>query len=182
MSPADGAGSQPARSLMDRTTFWFALVAAVSALALWWRDGTGELVAALGGAVLLLMQIAPVMIAAMLVGGYIQAMLPHDRVARWIGPQSGARGFVIAYLAGALTPAGPFAVFPILLALREAGGGFATCVVYITAWATVGVQRVMIWELPFLGPDFVLLRVLASLPLPVLAGLMAAAVAKRVAP
>jgi hypothetical protein len=37
----------------------------------------------------------------------------------------------------------------------------------------------VIWELPFLGHDFVLLRVLVSLPLPVVAGLLARALLRR---
>jgi len=71
-------------------------------------------------------------------------------------------------------------VFPILVGLRGAGAGFPVCIVYVTAWATLGIQRIVVWELPFLGPDFVLLRVLASLPLPIIAGLLAAAAARQV--
>jgi hypothetical protein len=37
----------------------------------------------------------------------------------------------------------------------------------------------VVWELPFLGHDFVALRVLASLPLPLAAGLLARAIARR---
>jgi len=106
-------------------------------------------------------------------------LLPHERVARWLGPESGLRGYGIALLGGIVTPAGPFAVFPILLALRHAGAGFPVCVVYVTSWATLGAQRLVIWELPFLGFDLVSLRIAASLPLPIIAGLLAAAVARR---
>ena len=99
-----------------------------------------------------------------------------------LGPGSGLRGYGLAALGGIVTPAGPFAVFPILVGLRAAGAGFAVCVVYLTAWATMGLQRMIVWELPFLGFDFVGLRVLASLPIPILAGVLAHAVARRVAP
>jgi uncharacterized membrane protein YraQ (UPF0718 family) len=112
----------------------------------------------------------------------VRALLPHERVARWLGPESGWQGYALAMLGGVVTPAGPFAVFPILLGLRQAGAGFAVCVVYVTAWATLGAQRIVVWELAFLGFDFVGLRVLASLPLPVVAGLLAAAAAGRARP
>ena len=34
-------------------------------------------------------------------------------------------------------------------------------------------QRVLIWDVPFLGAEFAILRTLVSLPLPILAGLIA---------
>jgi len=37
----------------------------------------------------------------------------------------------------------------------------------------LGLNRVLIWELPFLGFDFVLLRLLISLPLPIIAWMLA---------
>lgn len=164
-----------------RTTTFFIVLAIASAGGLALRDGGAELVDALGHAAQLFLFIAPVIGAALLLGGYVHALLPHEQVARWLGPESGARGYGLAMLGGIVTPAGPFAVFPILLGLRNAGAGFAVCIVYVTAWATLGAQRILVWELPFLGPDFVGLRLAASLPLPIVAGLLAGAVAGRVA-
>lgn len=178
-SPTPAPDGEP-RPRVTRTTTFFVVLALASAGGVAWRDGGAELRAALVDAGVLLLLVAPVIGAALLLGGYVGALLPHDRVARWLGPGSGWRGYALAMLGGIVTPAGPFAVFPILVALRQAGAGFAVCVVYVTAWATLGAQRVMIWELPFLGFDFVLLRLVASLPLPILAGLLAAAVARRV--
>lgn len=170
---------EPARRV-TRTTWFFIVLAAASATGLALRDGGAELLDAATQAAVLLLSVAPVIGAALLLGGYVQALLPHDRVSRWLGPGSGVRGFAIALLGGIVTPAGPFAVFPILLGLRQAGAGFAVCVVYVTAWATLGAQRIVVWELPFLGFDFVALRLAASLPLPILAGLLAVIVARRV--
>lgn len=170
---------EPSRRV-TRSTGFFIILAAASAAGLVLRDGRAELLDALIDASTLLVYIAPVIGAALLLGGYVHALLPHERVARWLGPGSGARGYGIALIGGIVTPAGPFAVFPILVALRQAGASFPVCVVYVTAWATLGIQRLVIWELPFLGFDFVALRLAASLPLPILAGLLATAVARRV--
>lgn len=171
-------GEPPRR--VTRSTWFFIVLAAVSAGGLALRDGGAELADALTHAATLLLSIAPVIGAALLLGGYVNALLPHDQAARWLGPGSGARGYGIALMGGIVTPAGPFAVFPILVALRRAGASFPVCVVYVTAWATLGIQRLVIWELPFLGFDFVALRLAASLPVPILAGLLAAAVARQV--
>jgi uncharacterized membrane protein YraQ (UPF0718 family) len=175
----DSHAGEP-RYRITRTTGFFIVLALASAAGLAWRDGGAELLAALASAGGLLLLIAPVIAAALLLGGYVRALLPHEQVARWLGPESGWQGYALAMLGGVVTPAGPFAVFPILLGLRQAGAGFAVCVVYVTAWAALGAQRIVVWELPFLGFDFVGLRVLASLPLPLIAGLLAAAAGKWV--
>jgi uncharacterized membrane protein YraQ (UPF0718 family) len=170
---------EPKRRI-TRTTTFFIVLASAAAAGLAWRDGGAELLDALKSAGQLFLYIAPVIGAALLLGGYVDALLPHDKVAHWLGPESGMRGYALAMLGGIVTPAGPFAVFPILVGLRGAGAGFPVCIVYVPAWATLGIQRIVVWELPFLGPDFVLLRVLASLPLPIIAGLLAAAAARQV--
>lgn len=166
-----GSTQQPAR--VDRMTLFFIALAAVSAGALWLHDGPAELLAALRHAGRLLLGIAPVIAIALFIGGYVQALLPRDMVARWLGGGSGTLRYLLAIAAGVVTPAGPFGAFPLVVALRRAGAPFDVCVVYLSAWATLGLHRIVIWELPFLGPDFVLLRVLASLPVPFAAGLLA---------
>lgn len=161
------------RRRVDRLTLFFAVLAGGSAAGLYAVEGPGEVGAALVHAAQLLASIAPIIVTALFIGGYIQALLPSDLVNRWLGQRSGVRGYSVAMAAGVLTPAGPFAAFPIVLALRRGGAAFDVCTVYITAWATLGIHRVVIWELPFLGADFVGLRVAASLSLPVIGGLSA---------
>lgn len=160
-------------------TMFFIALAAISAGALWYRHGLGEMLDAFGSAGLLLLGITPVIIVALFVGGYVQALLPQDLVTRWLGADGGGTRYLLATAAGVITPAGPFVAFPLVLALRRAGAPFDTCVVYLSAWATLGIQRIVIWELPFLGHDFVALRVLASLPVPIVAGLLARALMER---
>lgn len=161
------------RARPDRMTLFFVTLAAASAAGVWLDGGGAALIDALSSAGGLLLGIAPVIIVALFVGGYVQALLPHDLVARWLGEDSGSGRYLLAIMAGVVTPAGPFGAFPLVVALRNAGASFDVCVVYLSAWATLGLQRIVIWELPFLGPDFVLLRVLASLPVPIAAGFLA---------
>lgn len=170
----------PARGpRLDRMTLFFIALAALSAGGLWLHDGAGEVYAAMRNAGALLLGIAPVIIVALFVGGYVQALLPRDVVARWLEENGGVARYLLATAAGVVTPAGPFGAFPLVLALRRAGAPFDLCVVYLSAWATLGIHRIVIWELPFLGHDFVILRVLASLPVPLAAGLLARVVVAR---
>lgn len=164
---------------LDRMTLFFITLAVVSAGGVWLHDGPDGVLDALRSAGTLLLGIAPLIIVALFVGGYVQALLPHNLVARWLGEGGGSGRYLLASVAGVVTPAGPFGAFPLVVALRNAGAPFDVCVVYLSAWATLGLQRIVIWELPFLGPDFVLLRVLASLPVPIAAGILARALLAR---
>ena len=83
------------------------------------------------------------------------------------------RGLLIATVAGTLTPGGPITSFPFVVALYMAGADRGSLVAYLTAWSLLGFQRVMVWEMPLLGLDFVLVRSLANLPFPILAGMLA---------
>jgi len=176
MSPTE---KPPQGRRLDRMTLFFIALAAVSAAGLGLRDGPREVLDALGRSGMLLLGIAPVIMVALFLGGYVQALLPRDMVARWLGGGSGTLRYLLAIAAGVVTPAGPFGAFPLVVALRRAGAPFDVCVVYLSAWATLGLHRIVIWELPFLGHDFVLLRVLASLPVPFVAGLLARALLER---
>ncbi len=121
----------------------------------------------------LLLVIFPRVIAALLMAGLIQVLVPQDLVSKWVGRDSGVRGIVIAAAAGVLTPGGPLTAFPVVVALFASGAHRGALVAYMTGWALLGIQRTLVWELPFLGTDFVLLRFAASAVLPILAGLIA---------
>jgi len=93
-------------------------------------------------------------------------------VARYLGDQSGLRGVSLATGLGFSTPGGPSTSFPVVAALYHAGTGRAPLVAYITAWSTLGFNRILIWEVPLIGMEFALLRQIASLPLPFIAALI----------
>ena len=45
--------------------------------------------------------------------------------------------------------------------------------IYITSWAILGAQRIIVWDIPFMGIEFSMYRLLISIPLPIIAGLLA---------
>lgn len=135
--------------------------------------GWGAVADALGRAGVLLVTILPQLAAGLLIGGLIQQLVDRDRVTRLLGAQSGLRGLMLATAAGMLTPGGPFTSFPIVHALWIAGADAGALVAYVAAWSLIGLNRLIIWELPFMGLDLTALRFLASVPMPILAGLLA---------
>jgi uncharacterized membrane protein YraQ (UPF0718 family) len=159
--------------VFNPTNAFFAGVAALAAWTLAEREGRAAVETALWEAGELLLIIAPILVTAVLISGYVQTMVPRDAMERWLGRGSGLRGLTLAAMAGALTPGGPFAAFPLVVALWESGAGFGVCVAYLTSWSVLGIQRALVWEIPLLGADFVLLRLAASLVLPLVAGILA---------
>jgi hypothetical protein len=43
----------------------------------------------------------------------------------------------------------------------------------VTSWELIGIQRIVVWEMPFMGVKFVTFRFVVSLVLPIIAGLIA---------
>ncbi|MCA3667061.1 MAG: permease, partial [Methylobacterium sp.] len=81
----------------------------------------------------------------------------------------------IAALIGTLFPAGPFTIFPLAAVLMVSGADRGAALAFVSGWLLLGINRAVIWEMPFFGTDFVLFRFLVSLPMPVLLGLAARA-------
>lgn len=162
------------RNGANRTSL--AVVAALclaSGLACWALKGPDGVARGLAVAWGLVLTILPVLGAALLLAGFVQAGIARETIGRWLGAESGMRGLLVATAAGAATPGGPMAAFPLVLALAAGGADRGALIAYITAWSLNGFQRILVWEIPILGPEFAALRFVASLPLPILAGLLA---------
>lgn len=148
-------------------------VALGAAAALWATQGPQAVGQALGTAWPLLLAVLPAMAAGLLLAGSMKQLVPPGALAQWMGAEAGWRGLFVAALAGMLTPGGPMAAFPLVLVLARAGADRGAVVCYIVSWGLNGLQRILVWEVPLLGADFALLRLLSGLPLGILAGLIA---------
>jgi len=157
----------------DRSFWLFAGMAVLAGVICWLWAGAETFHRGLNDDLGLMTKILPRIVLAMMVAGLAEAILPKDKVAYWVGSESGMRGLLIATAAGALTPGGPITSFPFVVALYMAGADRGSLVAYLTAWSLLGFQRVMVWEMPLLGFDFVLVRSLANLPFPIIAGMLA---------
>ena len=73
-------------------------------------------------------------------------------------------------MAGILTPGGPMVSFPMVAVFYQSGAPLSALVTYVTSWSLFGFQRVIAWEIPFMGTRFVVARVLPTLALPIIAG------------
>jgi uncharacterized membrane protein YraQ (UPF0718 family) len=95
-------------------------------------------------------------------------------VSRWLGAESGFTGIVIASVCGIFVPAGGVIAFPLALAMLKVGVGVPQLIAFLTSWEVFAVHRVLAFELPMMGANFVAIRITASFLMPPLAGLAAA--------
>ena len=109
-------------------------------------------------------------IAAFLISSMLVLILPKEQIQQWLGKESGLRGISIGTVLGALTPGGPFLTFPILVGFWKSGTGIGTIIAYLTSWSLLGINRIFVWELPFFGPKFVIVRIGISLLVPIILG------------
>ncbi|MFC3229216.1 hypothetical protein ACFOGJ_18360 [Marinibaculum pumilum] len=170
--PAVDASTAPARRGYGQLLF-FAALALGSGIALWQRDGWEAILVAVDQGSGLILAVAPIILGAMLVAGYARALLPQALVARWLGAESGFRGLLLAMAVGMVTPGGPFASFALVVGLAGTGADIGACITYLTAWSVLGLHRLIMWEIPLLGPDLAFLRYASCIALPLLAGVMA---------
>ena len=151
----------------------FALLAIGAGLAVYHFEGSSSYDRAIADALELLAFIAPRIGAAVIIAAFLQILIPREVISRLIGEKAGIKSVFMATVAGSLTPGGPLTSFPVVIALYAAGANKGALVAYITSWAMIGMQRIIVWELPLLGPDITFIRVSASMLLPIIAGILA---------
>ena len=153
--------------------YGIALVLAVAA----YLKGEQRHILGITEAIKTLLLVLPTLVGGFLIAGYVRVLIPEDVVREWLGEESGLKGVLVGYLAGTLTFGGPFISFPIAASLYHAGGSVRTVTTYITSWALWG-GGIIFYEFSILGPRLFTIRMVASILFPLVAGVIAAFLAK----
>ena len=117
-------------------------------------------------------QILPLLIAAFVVAGMVQVLVPDELVSEWVSADSGMRGILVGSAAGALAPGGPHVTFPIAAGFLKAGAGIGTLIAFLTAWGLVSVARLPM-AVGILGWKITLIHIASTILLAPIAGLIA---------
>jgi len=171
-------GSLPRRVLavLKKIDWGFAIVATLSlgsASYVLWKEGWAVAQPILAEDFHLLVSILPKVALGCLIGALIRLLISRATIEKYIGEGSGLAGLALAALIGMLFPAGPFTIFPLAVVLMASGADRGAAIAFISGWLLLGINRAIIWEMPFFGPDFVLFRFVISAPMPMLLGLLA---------
>jgi uncharacterized membrane protein YraQ (UPF0718 family) len=175
-------GTRGKRRAIDGAFLVISALSLVAAFVVWRQEGWLGVEAVLIEDFKLFAIVLPKVAAGCVIGALVRLLVPQSVIVRWLGERSGLRGLALATLVGAVFPGGPFTIFPLAAALMLSGADRGTTTAFITAWLLIGLNRAVIWELPFMGTDLTLARNLLSLPLPLLAGAMARLTSRMVGP
>ena len=149
------------------------------AVVAWRSGGLARIGEALSSGTQLFVSVLPNLVLGFALAGFLQVLLPSELIVTWMGQGSGMKGLTIGTIAGTLTPGGPFTHFPILASLLSKGAGVGPVCAYVAAWALLGLNRFLVWELPILGFQIAVSRLLSSIWVPPLVGWMGALVHQR---
>lgn len=114
----------------------------------------------------------PLLVAAFLTAGFLQALVKKETVAKWLGEESGFQGILLSCLAGGLIPGGPYAYYPIAQALLKSGAGLGVLVAFVTAKNLWSASRLPL-EIAILGTRITVIRFLVTFLIPPLIGFVA---------
>lgn len=182
----DSAETEAPRKKRRKPIGWsmifIAVLVAISVVLVWRRDGVNGVTEILLSDLELFAGILPRVLAGCLLGAFIAEILPHEKISRTLGPESGLRGLLIGTAFGAILPGGPFTAYPVAAALLTVGADFGAAIAMVVSWTLIGYGRAIAWELPILGTDFTLWRIALSLPIPILAGALGRIVYVRLYP
>ena len=144
------------------------------------RRDPGQFVEALRSASLLLISVLPRLCVAMILAGFVAKLIPSETIGHLIGYDTGWRGIALATLFGGSMPSGPMVAFPVVVVLRNADAGLPQIVAFLTAWSVFAWHRVLTYEISILGWQFVTVRLMSSLVLPLVASAIALAICQVV--
>lgn len=115
--------------------------------------------------------ILPALTVGILGAGFVAALLPPELAETYLGEGAGVTGYAIAYVIGAITPGGPVVGFALGAAAIKAGASVPIVVVYVTSWALMSLNRILIWERITVPRKVMIERLIVSAPVPILTGL-----------
>ena len=156
---------------MDTTTIVLAVVSAIL-LVIALRQGRDVAVSGLLAAWGTLRRNLLLLLLGFILAGLAQVLIPRELITRWLGDQAGFRGILIGCVAGGLVPGAPYATFPLVASLYEAGASMGAVVGFVTAWALWSVSRLPI-EIALIDPRPALIRYAVTFFVPPLAGALA---------
>ena len=163
---------------MDTTTVILAAVA-VALLVIAFSQGRELPLAGLKAGARTLWRNLALLLLGFAIAGLAQVLIPRELITRWLGGRAGFKGVLIGCVLGGLVPGAPYATFPLVAALYEAGASMGAVVGFVCAWALWSISRLPV-EMALIDTKPALIRYALTFAVPPIAGLLANAVGKLI--
>lgn len=89
--------------------------------------------------------------------GLLDVWVPREQMMRFMGPNSGLKGGILAFLLGSFAAGPLYGAFPVAAILMKKGASFINILIFIGAWSTTKIPM-LLFESAALGPRFALSR------------------------
>jgi len=89
--------------------------------------------------------------------GLLDVWVPREQMMRFMGPGSGLKGGVLAFLLGSFAAGPLYGAFPVAAVLMKKGASFANILIFLGAWSTTKIPM-LLFEISALGLRFALSR------------------------
>ncbi|MDR3641984.1 MAG: permease [Humidesulfovibrio sp.] len=108
-------------------------------------------------------EVLAVLPPVMLLMGLLDVWVPRRLVEGHLGPGSGLRGVVLAFLLGTAAAGPLYAAFPLAVSLGRKGARVANIAIFLGSWASIKIPM-LVMESSFIGLRFALLRLAFTVP------------------
>lgn len=115
---------------------------------------------------------ALMLVVSFIVIGQIQVLLSRERMDSWLGKYSGIKGIAISAIVGGLIPGGPYVYYPFARSFTEKGLPAYILIAFLFGKHVYDFSRIPM-EITLIDPQIALIRNLITLPIPIIAGLLA---------
>lgn len=160
------------RRIVDANFLILSALAAAGAAGVVWTEGWGTALGIVLEDLGILAAVSPKVAAGVVIAVLLPLHLKPGLLDRWVGPERGLPGLLIAAAVGVAAPGGPSVVLPIAAGLIAAGADRGAIGAFLTGWVLLGANRTLVWEMSFLPPDLVWTRLAICLPAPLVVGLV----------
>lgn len=95
--------------------------------------------------------------------GILEALLPEKLIVEHLGKHSNWKGGVLSFLLGMIFPGPLYLAFPLAAILRKKGVSWFNITLFLSVKSCLTVAE-EVFELQFMGLEFMLLRILLTIP------------------
>ncbi len=164
--------SKKGRKTMDASFLILCGITIILMIVAYWKKGWHLPFSGLVQGGRMLWDIAPNLLLGFALAGIVQVLIPREYVAKLLGEGSGFKGILIATVAGAIAPGGPYINVPLVASFYQSGASVGPLAAFLTAWAIIPINRTLVYEIPLLGTPFAFARYVASLAFPFVIGMI----------
>ncbi|MDP2646965.1 MAG: permease [Desulfobacterales bacterium] len=161
---------------IDSSLFIVSALILIAAAISFFIGGWQRVISGLTQGVLLMDKVWLRLLLGIVFAGLLQELVPHEGVAKWLGPTSGLKGILIGSYLGVFMTNAPYVKVPLIMSLYAAGAGIGPVIALLVGGEGLALQSLFVWQIPFLGVGISLSRYVVFLFIPPVVGVAGAAV------